>query len=55
MRFEVCKFPSLYGTPWKTNFYLLALIFSVIRLMAVWNPGEIRVIDNKTKEHPIVW
>lgn len=53
-RYSVCKFPSFHGTAWNTNSYVLALLFALVRIVA---PGisEIRIIDNQTGEHPIVW
>lgn len=57
-RFSVCRFPSLFGTPWGTNIYPVAVLFAVLRLVGsviIWAPCEIRVIDGLTGEHRIIW
>jgi len=54
-RFGVHSFPSLYGTPWNTNYFFIALFFAVCRAITAWGTREIRVIDRKTGNHPIVW
>jgi hypothetical protein len=56
-RFEVCSFPSYHGTPWKTDFYLIALGYALMRLFSSLVSGvvEIRVVDTKRDKHIIVW
>lgn len=56
-RFEVCSFPSYHGTPWKTDFYLIALGYALMRLFSSLVSGvvEIRVVDTKRDNHIIVW
>jgi hypothetical protein len=54
MRFEVHVFPSLYGTPWKTDSRGLAYVYALLRFVA--NPlKEIRIIDSQTNTQIIVW
>jgi hypothetical protein len=50
-RYKVCAFPSLYGTPVRTNFKFIACIIAVIRKITSM---ESRVIDTKTGEHILI-
>ncbi len=44
--FEVCAWPSYQGTPWKTNFYLLAIIYKIIRVIRCDGLVEIFYFDS---------
>jgi hypothetical protein len=46
-RYHVCAFPSLLGTPWKTNSWLVARVFAWWR--GLWNI-EARIADKETGE-----
>ena len=54
-RFEVCLFPSRHGTPWETDFYLIAIVYALMRLLSCLGVAEIRVIDTKNNKHIVVW
>jgi hypothetical protein len=54
MRYAVCSFPSMNGTPWTANNYIVAMLFMCIR--KVFGSGiEIRLIDTETKQHVKIW
>ena len=49
-RYSICVFPSLDGTPWETNSFILCVIYAMIRM--VYKSGfELRIINNVTGEH----
>lgn len=52
-RFDVCSFPSLYGTPWSTPWRGLAMLFALLRALASGGRREIRIIDHRTDEHTV--
>ena len=54
-RYSVCKFPSYLGTPWRTDKFLVAVVYALLRSVFGFSIDEVRVIDKKTGEHPIVW
>lgn len=47
-RYECCKFPSLYGTPWYTNSWIVARLWVFFTTPSCF---ERRVIDRKTGKH----
>ena len=51
-KYSVCAFPSLYGTHVETNFVVISFIVACYRS---FSGSEIRVINNKTGNHIIVW
>jgi hypothetical protein len=57
-RYDICLFPSLFGTPWTTNLYGMAVIYAIIRkTYDVLTLGfrEVRVDDNANDNSIIVW
>ena len=49
-RYSVCRFPSLYGTPWETDSWLLSRMLYAIRNIIAFirfDPSEILICDNK--------
>lgn len=45
-RFVIYKFPSLYGTGWKTDSLIFSILFAVIRFIG--NPfSEIVITDTR--------
>ena len=51
-RYSICKFPSYLGTPWYTDHRSVARFWGYLRKLT--DGGEIRVIDDETKEHILV-
>jgi len=52
MRYSVCVFPSLLGTPWKTRFWILSRVYAMFRQWCNLS-SEVRIIDLKTGEHEV--
>ena len=53
-RYHVCMFPSLLGTPWKTDRRWVAYLYVGLRVFAAnfaQSPREIRLIDTYTNHH----
>ena len=50
-RYSVCKFPSLGGSPIKSNNKIFAYILGIFRK---FSGGEIRIIDNYSGEHIVL-
>jgi hypothetical protein len=51
-RYTVMHFPSLYGTPFETNSWLLSRIVAFSRLVRF--ATEVRIVDELTGDH-LVW
>lgn len=54
MRYHVCLFPSLYGTPVKTNYKLLAYLIGWARAIRHGGLSEVRIIDKVTGGHIVL-
>lgn len=51
-KYSVCRFPSLYGSPWNTNWWILAYLYAYhLYLECQW---EVRIINNQTGEHTVL-
>lgn len=52
-KYSVYRFPriqkqSYLGTPWKTDYYLVALLFAFLRMPFA---TEVRIVNHKTGKH----
>lgn len=53
-RYSVCFFPSLHGTPWDTDSWLVARWYAFVRNLGARGIGEVRIIDNETNKHYVI-
>jgi len=55
LRWQVLKFPSRYGTPWGTDYYITAIIMAIFRFIGSGGFAEVIVHDTKTDKFVIRW